>query len=96
MGNTRERYDLEFKQMIVELIKDSGKDLKDICGEYTLKECTVRNWIRDSKASNGAFKTSDQLALEQELKALKKKLKEAEMERDILKKAVCIFSKSDR
>lgn len=78
------------------MIRDSGKNIKDVCSEYTLKEATVRNWLRDSKASNGAFKASEQLALEQELKALKKKLKEAEMERDILKKAVCIFSKSDR
>jgi len=33
---------------------------------------------------------------EAELAALRKKLKDAEMERDILKKAITIFSSSDR
>jgi transposase len=32
---------------------------------------------------------------EQELKALRKELRDVKMERDILKKAVSIFSKSD-
>jgi|TARA_B110000046_G_scaffold158746_1_gene170888 transposase len=32
---------------------------------------------------------------EQELKALKKELRDVKMERDVLKKAVSIFSKSD-
>jgi transposase len=33
---------------------------------------------------------------EQELKVLKKELREVRLERDILKKAVSIFSKSDK
>ena len=33
---------------------------------------------------------------EREIERLKKELKEAQLERDILKKAVSIFSKSDR
>lgn len=88
MGKIREHYDLEFKQTIVDLINNSSKEMKEVCREYTIKEATVCNWLRDSKASNGAFKSSE--------KILKKKLKEAEMERYILKKAVCIFSTRDR
>jgi transposase len=45
---------------------------------------------------SGDFSKKKELSLEaQENKALKKELKNVTMERDILKKAVSIFSKSD-
>ncbi|MDW7692614.1 hypothetical protein R9C00_12240 [Flammeovirgaceae bacterium SG7u.111] len=57
--------------------------------------------MREFKSETGVFKDEATLALEKELKSLKKRLKDAEMERDILKKqgrlpGISIFSKSDR
>ncbi len=44
----------------------------------------------------GIFLKKREISIEeQELKALKKELRDVKMERDILKKAVSIFSKSD-
>ncbi|MFB9210911.1 transposase, partial [Echinicola jeungdonensis] len=59
----------------------------------------VRRWAREFKASeSSSFPGNGKQHLteeEKEILALKKALKEAELERDILKKAVSIFSKGD-
>jgi len=57
----------------------------------------IRRWRREYESKSGDFTKKKELSQEEkELKALKKELREITMERDILKKAVSIFSKSDR
>jgi len=56
----------------------------------------IRRWRREYEAKSGDFSKKREISQqEQELKMLKKELRNAKMERDILKKAVSIFSKSD-
>jgi len=56
----------------------------------------INRWRRDYESKNGDFSKSRELSIEeQELKALKKELRDVKMKCDILKKAVSIFSKSD-
>lgn len=89
-------FDLEFKRTIVELLL-SGKKVKDICLEYNLGQSMVNRWRRDFIKDSKVLKTTDELSQEQrEIANLRKELREITMERDILKKAVSIFSKSGR
>ena len=89
-------FDLEFKRTIVELLL-SGKKVKDICLEYNLGPSMVNRWRRDFIKDSKVLKTTDELSQEQrEIANLRKELREITMERDILKKAVSIFSKSGR
>lgn len=89
-------YENEFKVMIVELL-NSGRKIKEVSDEYGLNDSMLRRWKREYKAKSGDFTKKREVSQEeQELKALKKELREITMERDILKKAVSIFSKSDR
>ena len=91
----KKKYDNDFKLMIVELFH-SGRRAAELSQEYGVHESGIRKWSREFKA-NGKFDLKKQLSAEQrEIKVLKKELKEAKLERDILKKAVSIFSKSDR
>jgi len=92
---TRRQFDKEFKTTIVNLLH-SGHTMKSICSEYDLKEATVYRWKKEFKTETGAFKDEATLAYENEIRLLKKQLKDAQMERDILKKAVSIFSAKDR
>ncbi len=88
-------YDNDFKVMIVELL-ESGLKVKEVSDEYNLNDGIIRRWRREYKAKSGDFSKKRELSeQEQELKRLKKELKNVTMERDILKKAVSIFSKSD-
>ena len=90
------KYDNDFKVMISELLK-SGKSEKEISEESSLNDSMIRRWRREYSAKSGDFSKKRELSKEQEeLKALRKELKDARLERDILKKVVSIFSKSDR
>jgi transposase len=56
----------------------------------------IGRWKREFAARSGDFSKKKVLSIEaQELKTLKKELRDVTIERDILKKAVSIFSKSD-
>lgn len=89
-------YANDFKIMIVELLK-SGKSLKEISEEYGLNDNMLRRWRREFDSKSGDFSKKIELsAVEVELKKLKKELQDVKLERDILKKAVSIFSKNDR
>jgi len=92
----RARYENDFKVMIVELLQ-SGQKIKDISIEYDLNDGMVRRWRREFKAKKGDLSKKRELSTQElEIKLLKKEVADIKMERDILKKAVSIFSKSDR
>ena len=89
------RYDNELKVTIVELLH-SGMKAKQISEDYGIQPSVISRWKKDYEAKSGDFSKKRELTMEeQELKALRKELRDVKMERDILKKAVSIFSKSD-
>ena len=89
-------YENDFKVLIVELLK-SGRPAKEVGDEYELNANMIRRWVREYEAKSGDFSKKKELSQEEkELKALRKQLHDVTMERDILKKAVSIFSKNDR
>jgi transposase len=90
------KYENDFKVLIAELVK-SGRPVKEVSEEYDLDGSMIRRWRREYKAKSGDFTKKKELSQEEkELKALRKELRDVTMERDILKKAVSIFSKSDK
>jgi len=90
------KYDNDFKVLIVELLK-SGRKVKEVSDEYELNDSMLRRWRREHTAKSGNFSKKRELtSTEQELKELKKEFREMKLERDILKKVVSIFSKSDK
>ena len=98
MKKTRKKYDREFKVKAVELSKQRG-NVSEIAEELGVRSELVYRWRRelDHYASNsfpgkGIPKMTDE---EREIARLRKELKDVKMERDILKKAICIFSVSD-
>jgi transposase len=90
------QYENDFKVLLVELLK-SGRSAKELSDEYGVDSGIIRRWRREYEAKSGDFSKKRELTAEElELKALKKELREITLERDILKKAVSIFSKSDK
>ena len=93
---TKQKYDNEFKLMIVELLK-SGIKTKQVSDDYNLNVSMISRWRREYVAKSGDFSKKREVSVqEQEFKALQKAFRDVKMERDILKKAVSIFSKSDQ
>ena len=90
------KYENDFKVLIVELLK-SGRSAREVSEEYDLNANVIRRWKREFEANSGDFTKRKELSKEEkELRALRKELRDVTMERDILKKAVSIFSKSDK
>lgn len=89
------RYNNELKVTIVELLQ-SGMNAKQISEDNGVSPSLISRWKKEYEAKSGGFSKKRELTVEeQELKALRKELRDVKMERDILKKVVTIFSKSD-
>jgi len=87
-------YDRDFKINAVNLYKNSGRSMKTIAEELGLSTSSLSNWVRQySEKAQESFPGKGQVkASEEEVKALRKELAHVRQERDILKKALAIFS----
>lgn len=98
MTQERTFYDREFKQKDVQLSYARG-NVKEIAEELGIRPELLYRWKREyKKYENNSFpgKGKPKITnLERENTRLSKELRDAKMERNILKKAVSIFSKSD-
>lgn len=79
------KYDDEYKREAVRKIHD-GQSVASVSRELGVAESLLHSWKRQ------AVETSSEA--EREVLLLRKKLREVEMERDILKKAALIFGRS--
>lgn len=88
-------YDKEFKLRAVKHALASDLAVSKVAKELGVSDSALGQWIKNYQANGGdAFPGSGKLKPEdQQIKELQKKLKEAETERDILKKAVAFFAK---
>lgn len=85
----KKSYDVEFKKNIVKL-HESGKSVSDLSREYGLSRTNIYSWIR----LYGSIITSDgNLTSNDEILKLKKEMKQLQLENEILKKAMAIFTK---
>lgn len=98
MKRERRHFDKEFKEMVVNLCL-SGKSPKSIADELGIRDELIRRWRREyEKYQGGSFSGHGNVNMtpeQKEIAKLKKELKDAQIEREILKKAISIFSKGD-
>lgn len=84
--------------MLVEL-SNKRTDLAELANELDVKPSLLYRWRKEfSEKQTSSFPDNGKVILsaaEQELAQLKKELRETQMERDILKKAISIFSRGD-
>jgi transposase len=87
-------YDKEFKINAVELYKN-GKKPAEICKDLDIPDATFWQWKKAyEKEGKKSFPGSGNMKPENEdMTRIKKELADVKLERDILKKAVAIFSK---
>lgn len=94
MKQGRKIYDAAFKIRAVELSNDRS-NLSELARELGIKVSLLYKWRKEyQQFGTGSFPGNGNLKLtpEQErIHELEKKLKDAELERDILKKAISIF-----
>ena len=98
MKKARRQYSREFKQDAVQLLEDSGKSAAQIERELGIGKGCLGRWKQEFAADGeDAFPGQGNLPPEkEELHKLRRELEIARQERDILKKAVAIFSRPSR
>lgn len=90
------KYDHEFKQRAVQLYRTNEKSYEKISEELGIPTATLVGWVRNPRYAD--FSTaSGQLNVQnndllQQFKSLKREFSIVQEERDILKKALAIFS----
>ena len=99
MKQVRKIYDKAFKEKAVQL-SYKRTNISELVIELGVTAAQLYKWRKEfEEFGEGSFlgKGNLKLSPEQEkIHKLEKRLKDAELERDILKKAIGIFSKSDR
>jgi transposase len=80
----KRKYDEEFKQQALAMVRN-GQSPRSVAEALGISENLIHRWKRAARALPQAT--------EDEIEELRRRLKQAEMERDILKKALSIFSR---
>lgn len=99
MKENRKTYDRNFKEKAVQLSYERD-NISQLAKELGITAPLLYKWRQDyQEFGTGSFPGKGKLKLspeQEKIHELEKKLKEAELERDILKKAISIFSKGGR
>jgi transposase-like protein len=97
----RRKYDRDFKRNAVLLCTEPDRTVAEVAENLGIAKDLLYRWRREYHLSNGkpVFTGNGIEALTDEqkrIRELEKELRETQMERDILKKAMAIFSKAPK
>ena len=88
----RSPYPAEFREQLVELVR-GGRTPEELAKEFEPSAQTIRNWVaqadRDSGRRKGGLTTEER----DELRKLRREVKQLKTEREILKKAAAWFAR---
>ena len=92
MPRSRPPYAPEFREQMIALVK-AGRSADKLAKEFEPTAQTIRNWVRQADIDDG--KRSDGLttAEREELRRLRKEVKNLRIEREILGKAAAWFAR---
>lgn len=85
-------YPPEFRHKIVELVR-AGRSMLDISSEFKLARQTIANWLRQDDLDAGRRSDGLTSAEHEEVIKLRKRVRQLEIERDILSKAAAWFAR---
>jgi transposase len=96
MSSTRRTYTREFKIEAAKLSYNSDKPVEEVAESLGVSQSSLNRWRREYREDpDQAFPGSgQQKERDAEVVRLKKELKQAQMENEILKKAAAIFTRS--
>jgi transposase-like protein len=92
----RRKYDRQFKIDAVKLLNESGRTATEIANNLGIKSDLLSRWKKELSEENKKAFPGQGNTRDEEMLRLKKEIADIRMERDILKKAVAIFSRPER
>src|SRR6476620_2468847 len=89
MSEKRKKYDREFREGAVRIVRETGKSIAQVARDLGIHEGTLGNWVaqdREAREARGGLTRDDR----EELKRLRSEHAELRMERDVLKRSVVL------
>ena len=87
---TRRKFDEDFKEGAVRLVRETGKPIAQVARELGINEGTLGNWVnvdqRRRESGNGGLSEDERV----ELARLRKECAELRMRCDVLKRSVAL------
>ena len=98
MNQNRRKFDTSFKLKIVQMIKDQGLSVGQVCRDMKLGETAVRRWVAQFDAEQlGQAGIGKPLTAEQQrLRQLEAENRQLRLDNDLLKKASAFFARELR
>ena len=94
----RRHFDAAFKLQVVQMIRDQGLSVSDVCRDMKLGETAVRRWLAhvDAEAAGRPGIGKPLTAEQQRIRQLEAENKQLRGDVDILKKASAFFARELR
>lgn len=91
MPPTKPPYPPEFRREAVELVRTSGRSVRQVATDLGCSDQALRTWIKQAEIEQGMREgtTSEE---REELRQLRREIRVLKQEREILKKATALFA----
>src|SRR2546421_13119562 len=94
MAETRRRFDPEFREGAVRIVRETGKSIAQVARDLGISDATLANGVKKDREAGGEAAagglSEDERA---ELARLRRENAELAMERDVLKRSVVLWVK---
>lgn len=95
MSRKRRAFDASFKLQVVQMIKEQGLSVTQVCRDLDLGETAVRRWLQQYEAElSGQLGIGKPLTPEQQrIRQLEAELRQLKQDNELLKKASAFFAR---
>ena len=92
MPKSRPPYPPEFRRQMVELVR-AGRSPEELAREFEPTAQAIRNWVRQADRDDGRRDDGLTSAEREEIRRLRREVKQLRLEREILAKAAAWFAR---
>ena len=93
MAETRRKFDADFKQGAVRIVRETGKPIAQVARDLGINETTLGNWCAKDRQQRDAGTAGLDEDERTELVRLRRENAELVTERDVLKRSVALWVK---
>jgi transposase len=93
MGETRRRFDPDFREGAVRLVRETRKPIAQVAADLGISAGTLGNWVHADRRRRGEGGRPLDEGERAELVRLRRENAELAMERDVLKRSVALWVK---
>ncbi|MFG2305451.1 transposase [Actinacidiphila glaucinigra] len=98
MAEKRRKFDAEFREGAVRIVTETGRPAAEVARELGINETTLATWVSRARRAGGdgtlgASEREELARLRRQDSENRKRIKELEMERDVLKRCMDLWVK---